>query len=123
MATNQASRCVNLVLKTLAEADGDCVIIRTGRVPTLFSHGKKFPIAREVVQPTAVRQIAKVLLPQDHLTALADIGETKFELPHVKALPREEFSVKVSESHDDLEVEIDRHHIPSEDAVPGELLG
>ena len=113
---------MNLVLTALAAASGERVIIRTGHVPIMVIAGHTRELAREPLSTQAVMKIAKVLLPAPHLQALADIGETKRELPARPGLPREEFEVRVMETDRDLVIEIERYRRPEEDALPEEFF-
>ena len=113
---------MNLVLSTLSAAGGERVIIRTGHVPIMVIAGRERELAREPLSSQAVRKIAKSLLPAPHLQALADIGETKRELPARPGLPREDFEVRVMEAGRDLVIEIERYRRPEEDALPEGLF-
>src|ERR1700704_2106101 len=115
-APDPAAGCVNLVLTTLSAASGERVIIRTGHVPVMVIAGRERELAREPLSSQAVRTIARSLLPEPHLQALADIGETKRDLPARPGLPHEEFGVRVMETGRDLVIEIERYRRPEEDA-------
>ena len=108
VAPDPAAGCVDLVLSTLAAANGDRVIIRTGQVPVMVVAGRERALARDPLSSQAVRKIAKSLLPPTHLQALADVGETKYELPVRLGLPREEFDLRVVDTDRVLAIEIRR---------------
>ena len=114
---------MTLVLWTLAAANGDRVIMRTGQVPIMLAAGHERTLARDPLSAHAMRQIAKSLLPADELQALDEIGETKYALPARPGLPLVAFNVTALEADRTLVIEIARRSLANEDAVPADLFG
>lgn len=117
-----AAYCVDLLLKTLVEAEGEGVIMRTGEVPFMLVGSTKRPLARRTLTPEAVGRIITALLPPDSRAALADVGSTTYHLPRQAACPLEDFTVEASQSGADSRVEIRRFRVPEDDSVPLSLF-
>jgi hypothetical protein len=114
---------VNLTLRTLAAANGDRVIMRTGHVPIMLVAGHERALAHDPLSAHAMRQLAKSLLPAAELRALDEIGETKYELRAQTGVPLEDFNVTARDADRVLVIEIARHAVPDEDAVPDDAFG
>ena len=117
-----AAYCVDLLLKTLVEAEAEAVVMRSGEVPFMVAGSANRPLARRALTTGAVDRIITALLPSDNRAALADVGSATYQLPHQAGWPLEDFTVEASQSGADSLVEIRRVRVPEDDSVPLSLF-
>jgi hypothetical protein len=117
-----AANCVRLVIEMLTDSGGDHAIIRSDRVPVMTRDRRRYRISDTALPRTTVARIAQSLLPPAELTALAEIGETRFHLSYTRAMGGEDFIVNVIDRAGDLCVDIEHHKLPTSDDVPEELF-
>jgi hypothetical protein len=109
-------------MKMLADTGGEHAIIRSDRVPVMTRDDHRYRISGSAIGRNVVARIARYLLPYAELNALAEIGETRFHLPHARAMGHEDFIVDVVDRGGELCVDIERHTVPPADDVPEELF-
>ena len=77
-------------MNAMVAVGGDHAIIRSGRVPVMTRNHRAFTMSRRPLPRSAVAQIALYLLPKAEISALDEIGETRYHLPHSRGTGADE---------------------------------
>ena len=89
----KAERCISLLFRVLAQANGDVAILHAGERPYLVGRGGRRPLAHDDLSVAGMRRLIRQLLPEEERNALARIGATRYELPTLPDRPDEHFTI------------------------------
>jgi hypothetical protein len=98
--------CAALLLKVLAQTDGDAVVLHGGDTPYLVGASGEKALARKALSTDAVERLAQELLPFQSWEALGKAGTVEHHCL-ATAAPGVHFMI-VAEMDDDLWIEVRR---------------
>jgi hypothetical protein len=118
----KSARCVSLLFRVLAAADGDRAVLHAGDKPYLVGPRGMQPLAHDDLTASAMRGLVRELLPEPARDALARVGATRYELPLQPDLPRERFEVDAHLAKHGPVVEVRRLLVPDEDFISPDVF-
>src|SRR3954469_12411021 len=111
------------LLQAIVRANGEALVMHAGDKPYVVSPTGQVELASRGLTLEAVNGIVAQLLPRELLAALDEFGAVQCELPTLRDLPGEHFTVVAARGGNDIWAEIRRRRMLDDDVVPEELFG
>src|SRR3954449_9980226 len=111
------------LLQAIVRANGEALVMHAGDKPYVVSPTGQVELASRGLTLEAVNGIVAQLLPRELLAALDEFGAVQCELPTLRDLPGEHFTVVAARGGNDSWAEIRRRRMADDDVVPEELFG
>src|SRR3954468_6901048 len=111
------------LLQAIVRANGEALVMHAGDKPYVVSPTGQVELASRGLTLEAVNGIVAQLLPRELLAALDEFGAVQCELPTLRDLPGEHFTVVAARGGNDIWAEIRRRRLLDDDVVPEELFG
>src|SRR3954467_9150073 len=111
------------LLQAIVRANGEALVMHAGDKPYVVSPTGQVELAIRGLTLEAVNGIVAQLLPRELLAALDEFGAVQCELPTLRDLPGEHFTVVAARGGNDIWAEIRRRRLLDDDVVPEELFG
>jgi twitching motility protein PilT len=113
---------VSSLLQAIVRLDGEAVVLHVGEKPYIVTSTEQVDLATKGLTIEAATGILNQLLPIEPQNALDEFGAVQYQMPPIRELPGEHFTIVAARGGDDIWIEIRRRQVPDDDRIPLELF-